>query len=209
MLKKTRSEAASASPPSAKDLSKSILDSSREIWLAGLGAFSRARGEGMRVFEALVKQGETLEGSTRRMASRTASTARDVAHSKAKEMQSAASGTWDRLEQVFEERVSRALRRLGVYSQDDVERLSQRVDALSEAVNALVKATRTAPSSVKRGSPESRAARNLAKPAKATSAKPAKTTRAKPAKSAKRTKSAAPATNPGVAAGVDTGKSAG
>ena len=51
-----------------------------------------------------------------------------------------AGGTWDKLEQVFEDRVARALSKLGVYTQNDVERLAERVDALSEAVNALLKA---------------------------------------------------------------------
>ena len=51
-----------------------------------------------------------------------------------------AGGTWDKLEQVFEDRVSRALARLGVYTSSDVEKLSERVNELSEAVNALLKA---------------------------------------------------------------------
>jgi hypothetical protein len=51
-----------------------------------------------------------------------------------------AGGTWDKLEQVFEDRVARALSKLGVHTQNDVERLAERVDALSEAVNALLKA---------------------------------------------------------------------
>jgi len=51
-----------------------------------------------------------------------------------------AGGTWDRLEQVFEDRVARALAKLGVYTQDDVARLAERVDRLSDAVNALIKA---------------------------------------------------------------------
>ena len=56
-----------------------------------------------------------------------------------------AGGTWDKLEQVFESRVARALSRLGVYTQNDVERLAERVDALSEAVNELIKATGVKP----------------------------------------------------------------
>ena len=52
-----------------------------------------------------------------------------------------AGGTWDKLEKVFEERVARALTRLGVHTQSDVERLAARVDALSEAVNALIRTT--------------------------------------------------------------------
>jgi poly(hydroxyalkanoate) granule-associated protein len=125
----------------AKDLSQSVRDSSRQIWLAGLGAFAKAQAEGMKVFETLVKQGEGLESRTKRAAADTA----DVAKAKAKEMQAMAGGTWDKLEQVFEDRVARALSRLGVYTQSDVERLAERVDALSEAVNELIKATGVKP----------------------------------------------------------------
>lgn len=118
----------------------SILDSSRQIWLAGLGAFARAQAEGRKMFDALVKQGESVESKTRRAASETAHAARSVAQARAKEMQKMAGGTWDRLESVFEDRVARALSRLGVHTQADVDRLSARVDALAEAVNELVKA---------------------------------------------------------------------
>ena len=55
-----------------------------------------------------------------------------------------AGGTWDKLEQVFEDRVERALSKLGVYTQNDVQRLSARVDELADAVNKLLKPTRGA-----------------------------------------------------------------
>ena len=73
-----------------------------------------------------------------------------------------AGGTWDKLEQVFEDRVERALSKLGVYTQNDVQRLAQRVDELSAAVNKLLKT-----STVKPGSP----AVSGKKPAKAAAAK--------------------------------------
>lgn len=123
------------------DMSQAVLDSSRQIWLAGLGAFSRAQAEGMKVFESLVKQGQDLEGKTKRAASDTAAAARDAAEAKMKEMKAGVGGTWDKLEQVFEDRVARALSKLGVHTQSDVERLTERVDALSDAVNALIEAT--------------------------------------------------------------------
>ena len=123
-------------------MSGAILKSSREIWLAGLGAFSKAQQEGMKVFDTLVKQGESLESKTREAAASTAGAAREAAKAKAKEMQAMAGGTWDKLEQVFEDRVARALGHLGVYTSSDVERLTQRVNELSEAVNALLKAQR-------------------------------------------------------------------
>lgn len=132
--------ARAASRADARAGAGSILDSSRQIWLAGLGAFARAQAEGRKVFDALVRQGESVEASTRRAAAETAHAARNVAQTRAKEMQKMAGGTWDRLEKVFEDRVARALSRLGVHTQADVDRLAARVDALAEAVNELVKA---------------------------------------------------------------------
>jgi len=141
MLKKAREARDAEQGSGRQDLPKSVLESSRQIWLAGLGAFSRAQAEGMKVFESLVKQGEAVEATTRRAASETAAAARDAAQAKAKEVQQLAGGTWDKLEKVFEDRVARALSRLGVHTQSDVDRLSERVDALAEAVNQLIKAS--------------------------------------------------------------------
>jgi poly(hydroxyalkanoate) granule-associated protein len=138
MLKKAR-EQAKAQVEDFEGLSQGILESSRHIWLAGLGAFSRAQAEGMKMFETLVEQGRNLESRTRRAATETAAAAAGAAAQKAKEVHAMAGGTWDKLEQVFEDRVARALSKLGVHTQNDVERLAERVEALSEAVNALLK----------------------------------------------------------------------
>ncbi len=127
--------------PGAEDRAQSVLESSRQIWLAGLGAFSRAQAGGRKVFDGLVHQGEALEKETRSMAASTASAAREAAMGSAARVQSLAGDTWDKLEKVFEDRVARALSRLGVHSQQDVEALSARVDALAAAVNELVRAS--------------------------------------------------------------------
>ena len=142
MLKKAKAEAQGSRKQSGGDrgIPKAVLESSHQIWLAGLGAFAKAQQGGKQVFDMLVKQGEILEAKTRSAASQTADAAREAAKAKAKEMQTMAGGTWDKLEQVFEDRVSRALARLGVYTSSDVEKLSERVNELSEAVNALLKA---------------------------------------------------------------------
>ena len=97
------------------------------------------------MFETLVKQGESMESKTRKAASDTAAMARGAATAKVKEVQKGVGGTWDKLEQVFEDRVERALSKLGVYTQNDVERLTERVDALADAVNELVKSTGAKP----------------------------------------------------------------
>jgi len=154
MLKKAREAAAGNETGEGKD-GATMSDSSRNIWLAGLGAFSRAQAEGMRMFENLVKQGEALESKTRKAASDTATAARGAANG--------VGGTWDKLEQVFEARVARALAKLGVHSSADVERLSQRVDALSKAVNELIKASGA---KVPRKTAKAKAKRAAKKPAR-------------------------------------------
>lgn len=165
MLKKAKAGLAGKDSGEAKDMSQAMLDSSRHIWLAGLGAFSRAQAEGMKVFESLVKQGENVEAKTRQAAADTAAAARGAAKAKVKEVKQGVGGTWDKLEQVFEERVARALSKLGVHTHSDVERLTERVDALSEAVNALIKATGGTPEPMpaKRGAKKDRAPKAAAK----------------------------------------------
>ena len=179
MLKKAKAElaageagAAKASgkapaQESARDAAQGVLDSSHQIWLAGLGAFSQAKQEGTKLFEALVKQGEQLQDRTKRVATETAAAARGAATAKAKEMQQMEGGTWDKLEQVFEDRVAKALSKLGVYTQNDVQKLAARVDELAEAVNKLMKSGAggggTRP--VRRAPPRKAAAKPAAKPA--------------------------------------------
>ena len=176
MLKKAKAEQAAAEAGAAKETEKGtaknaaqgVLDSSHEIWLAGLGAFSQAKQEGTKLFETLVKQGEQLQDRTKRVATETAAAARGVATAKAKEMQQMAGGTWDKLEQVFEDRVAKALSKLGVYTQNDVQRLAARVDELAAAVNKLVKAPGgKAAGPVKRATKRKAPAAKAAKTAKA------------------------------------------
>ena len=171
MLKKAKAGSAAKHAGETKDISQSVLDSSRQIWLAGLGAFSRAQAEGTKMFETLVQQGESLEAKTRKVATDTAALARGAATAKVKEVQKGVGGTWDKLEQVFEDRVARALAKLGVYTQNDVERLAERVDVLSEAVNELIKATGVKPK--RRPAPPASAVERMVKGAVSKAAKTA------------------------------------
>lgn len=119
---------------SEQQMAKQVMESAQQIWLAGLGAFSKTQVEGKKVFETLVKQGEALESRTRHVAEATIETARDQA-SKTLE---AASGKFDKLEQVFEARVHKSLNRLGVLTSKDVEQLSAQVAELADSVRALL-----------------------------------------------------------------------
>jgi poly(hydroxyalkanoate) granule-associated protein len=141
MLKKAKAASGKDDDREKKDISQAVLDSSHQIWLAGLGAFARAQQEGTKVFETLVAQGERLQNRTKQVASDAAAAARGAATAKAREVQQMAGGTWDKLEQVFEDRVARALSKLGVYTQNDVQKLADRVESLAAAVNKLMKTT--------------------------------------------------------------------
>jgi len=110
-------------------LAMTVKDSAQQIWLAGLGAFAKAQEEGGKVFEALVKEGETIQARTRKL------TDEKIAVVAGK-----AAGTWDRLEQVFEDRVARALGSLGVPSKKDIDKLSKRVVELTAVVQGLTEA---------------------------------------------------------------------
>jgi poly(hydroxyalkanoate) granule-associated protein len=114
-------------------ITQAIMDSSRNIWLAGLGAFATAEGEGAKLFDTLVKAGEKMETRTRK--------ATDQAFASIK---SQAGGTWDRLEEAFEERVSSALGRLNVPSKKELDALSRRVAQLNAAVDKLAPKKRVA-----------------------------------------------------------------
>jgi len=123
------------SPTSAEALGQSVVDSAQKIWLAGLGAFSRARTEGDGLFNTLVEQGKGMRERARDAADQALTAAR----SQADATFSQAQGKWDKLEQVFEERVSRSLNRLGVMTRDEMEDLNRQVQELNKSVQALMK----------------------------------------------------------------------
>ena len=99
---------------SENQLAQTVKDSAQQIWLAGLGAFAKAQEEGNKVFDALVKEGETIQKKTRK-----------AADEKIAVVAGKAVGTWDRLEQVFEDRVAKALGSLGVPTKKDIDKLSK------------------------------------------------------------------------------------
>jgi poly(hydroxyalkanoate) granule-associated protein len=107
---------------------KMVKDSAHQIWLAGLGAFSKAQEEGSKLFEVLVKEGQEVEARTKK-----------VGEEGVEEARAKTSGTWDKLEQVFEDRVSRALNQLGVPTRNDIQELAERVEELSKNVKELTK----------------------------------------------------------------------
>ena len=93
----------------AEQMSRSIVESAQQIWMAGVGAFTRAQGEGSKLFEALVKEGMTIDQTTRKLATGKVDAVRDAVEDRVGVVRERAVDTWDRLENVFETRVQRAL----------------------------------------------------------------------------------------------------
>jgi poly(hydroxyalkanoate) granule-associated protein len=114
-----------------------VKESSTQIWLAGLGAFSKAQEEGSKVFEALVKEGTGLQKKVRKFADAQVADVTNEVSGKITEATSKAAGAWDRLETVFEERVGRAVSRLGVPSKADIASLTARVEELTKQVQKM------------------------------------------------------------------------
>jgi poly(hydroxyalkanoate) granule-associated protein len=115
----------------AEQMSRSLVESAQQIWMAGVGAFTRAQGEGSKLFEALVKEGMSIEQHTRKLATGKVDAVRDAVEDRVGVVRERATDTWDRLEKVFEERVQRALNRLGVPGREELSDLVGRVDALT------------------------------------------------------------------------------
>lgn len=118
-------------------LAEAVRTSAQQIWQAGLGAFAKAQEEGGKVFAKLVKEGTELQKRTQKLANGKVSDVTDTVAKMAESVSKQASGSWDKLEQVFEDRVSRSLKSLGVPTQKDIQTLTKRVEDLSKAVSTL------------------------------------------------------------------------
>jgi poly(hydroxyalkanoate) granule-associated protein len=147
-------------------LGGSVKDSAQQIWQAGLGAFTRAQAEGTKAFESLVKEGVSMQRKTQAAAEEKISEATAKMSTMATDISSKASGQWDKLETIFEDRVAKALNKLGVPSAKDVSALIERIDALNATVQKLSAQAPKAAVAVK-------AAKSAAKTTTRPSAKPA------------------------------------
>ncbi|MDO9286761.1 MAG: phasin family protein [Aquabacterium sp.] len=182
MVKKLQkmAEKKAAAPAGLLDshLAQTVKDSAQQIWLAGLGAFAKAQGEGGKVFDTLIKEGVNLQRKTQAVAEEKLGDVAGKMSAMAGEVGSKANAQWDKLESIFEERTARAMGKLGVPNAKALAALVDRVAALEASLAALK--GESAPAA-----PKARARK--ASPAAAPAATP------QPAVRAARKKAAAPA----------------
>lgn len=139
MVKKLQKTTAKKTAPeaSAAPLAGAVKESAQQIWLAGLGAFSKAQQEGSKVFEGLVKEGLSIQRKTQAVAEERIADATNRMTTMANGITSKATGQWDKLETIFEDRVSRTLNKLGVPTAQDIDALIARIDELNRNVQKL------------------------------------------------------------------------
>ena len=109
------------------DALEKIEDSAHKIWLAGLGAFSKAEQEGGKLFKSLVKEGASVEeqyrkhlvGSVKKAASTTASTI-------------------DFMEEMFEKRMSEVIDRVQKPAADSMEAIVKQMGDLRSSILGLM-----------------------------------------------------------------------
>lgn len=178
MADKKKAAAATGFPAGLLDsaMAQNVKDSAQQIWAAGLASFSKAQGEGSKVFEALVSEGLKLQKKTQSAAEEKLSAAASKLSGVAGDVGAKAGQHWDKLESIFEQRVAKALKSLNVPSASDVDSLIKRIDAL--AVSA----------GLKKAAPAKAARKAVAK--KATAAKKAAAAKVAPVKKAAAKKAA-------------------
>ncbi len=146
-------------------LASSVKDSAQQIWLAGLGAFSKAQAEGGKVFETLVKDGVGLQRKTQAAAEEKISEATSKmttmasgitakATGVATDITAKATGQWDKLENIFEERVAKALSKMGMPTAKEVQALAKRVDELSAQLKKTPAKSATKPAAKAAATPK-------------------------------------------------------
>lgn len=121
----------------AEQMADRVKESANQIWLAGLGAYSKAEEEGGKLFDTLVQDGEKLEAKTRAIVDKPL----NVAKEKVETVRARATGSWEKVEKAFDLRVSKALHRLNIPTRADVEGLNQRIVELEQQLGKVEKVT--------------------------------------------------------------------
>lgn len=136
------SKSAAAAPAPALNIADAIRDSAQQIWQAGLGAFAKAQEGRSKVFDSLVQEGLSMQRKTQAVAEERINAATNKVSDMANDITAKATGQWDKLEGIFEDRVAKALARLGLPSSTDWAEMKAQLDALSRQAAGAGQATR-------------------------------------------------------------------
>ncbi len=111
---------------SEKSIAGNLMDSANQVWLASLGVFAKTQEGGSQFIQTLIRMGEKMEARTRKAANAQVK----FMQVKVDKVKHQASQKLNKLEQVFQDRVTWALSRLGVPTNEDVKGIMKRLENL-------------------------------------------------------------------------------
>lgn len=118
-----------------------IVSSAQHIWLAGLGALSRAQHDGPKLFQSLVEEGGKVQDRTSKTVERAIKSALDNVQSavddRVSDVKGKAQETWENVEKMFQSRVQKAIHQLGVPSSSEIKALTHKVEELTKSVEKV------------------------------------------------------------------------
>lgn len=127
----------------SSDTQSPLTETVHQIWLAGLGAVSKAQHGTPQLLEELISEGQRVDARVRGTAAKTVrnvvGTVQDSVSARVSGVRGQAVDAVDSLEKIFRTRVRRALTQLGVPSGQEIEALSKRVDALNANIGKLTR----------------------------------------------------------------------
>ena len=122
----------------SQELTEKVLDRNRDIWLAGLGAFSKARDESGELFTKLIETGEKFEDKYKKIVDNNS----DSAIKKVTNLFDKVPSPSEKIEDIFDSRVARALKRLGVMpTVNALQSLAEQVESLNSLIGEYVDTT--------------------------------------------------------------------
>ncbi len=120
------------------ELTEKVLERNRDIWLAGLGAFSKARDESGELFNKLIETGEKFEDKYKKLVDDNS----DSAIKKVTNLFDKVPNPSEKIEDIFDSRVARALKRLGIMpTVNALQSLAEQVESLNSLIEEYVDTT--------------------------------------------------------------------
>ena len=109
-----------------KKLQTELFESTRRLWLAGLGTLSVVEEESTGIFDQLIEKGRLVEEKSRKQMKKTKA-----------EIESGSEELAGELSDKLDRQVSGVLQKMGIPSRAQVQDLTLRVEQLSEQVDRL------------------------------------------------------------------------
>ena len=132
-VKKTATKAANKATEKTAGMAENIMGSANEIWLAGLGAFAKAQQEGVKIFNKLVDEGKDFENVFKKVPQ---SAVKEV-KTTVDRVKGKATQSWDKLENIFESRVEKTLKKLDIPTNFEISALLEKIESLASEVSKL------------------------------------------------------------------------